>query len=111
MLELISVLHDERALAGAHDVLLQGPLAFVAGKGRGGKHKGPEEPGAVELFDISDPRRLRSIHRTRFEGLGPDHDMACRDGFIYFTDQDDNRLGVVAVVDEGVRGMMESNGK
>ena len=43
-LELIGVLHDDDALNGAHDVELQGDIAYVAGKG-----------GNLAIIDISDP--------------------------------------------------------
>jgi len=43
-LELVGVLHDDRALNRAHDVELQGDLAFVPGKG-----------GSLAIIDISDP--------------------------------------------------------
>ena len=53
-LELVGVLHDDKALDRAHDVELQGNLAFVPGKG-----------GSLAIVDISDPRKPRlvsSIH-------------------------------------------------
>lgn len=43
-LELVGVLHDDHALQGAHDVELQGDVAYVAGKG-----------GNLALIDVSDP--------------------------------------------------------
>ncbi len=43
-LELIGVLHDDAALNGAHDVQLQGDVAYVAGKG-----------GSLAIIDVSDP--------------------------------------------------------
>ncbi len=43
-LELVGLLHDDRALNRAHDVELQGDLAFVPGKG-----------GSLAIIDVSDP--------------------------------------------------------
>ena len=43
-LELVGLLHDDRALNRAHDVELHGDLAYVAGKG-----------GSLAIIDVSDP--------------------------------------------------------
>ena len=45
-LALVSVLHDDLALQGPHDIELQGDLAYVAGKW-----------GSFAIVDVSDPRR------------------------------------------------------
>ena len=50
---VLSVLVDETALAGAHDVELQGNLAFVAGKG-----------GSLAVIDVADPARPRISGRS-----------------------------------------------
>ena len=44
----VAVLHDDNALAGAHDVELQGNFAYVPGKG-----------GSLAIIDIADPRKPR----------------------------------------------------
>ena len=49
-LELVGLLRDDRALNRAHDVELQGDLAFVPGKG-----------GSLAIIDISDPTAPRLI--------------------------------------------------
>jgi hypothetical protein len=49
-MELAGVLHHERALAGAHDVQLQGNYAYVAGKG-----------GSVAIVDVSDAQHPRLV--------------------------------------------------
>jgi hypothetical protein len=43
-LKLVGLIHDDRALNRAHDVELQGDLAFVAGKG-----------GSLAIIDVADP--------------------------------------------------------
>ena len=52
---LVSVLHDKKALAGIHDVQLQGRYAYVAGKGPGGTIE--EGMGSFAIIDITDPRK------------------------------------------------------
>ena len=52
-LELVGVIHDDRALNRAHDVEVQGDLAFVAGKG-----------GSLAIIDISEasaPKLISSL--------------------------------------------------
>lgn len=49
-LELVGVLHHDRALNRAHDVELEGNLALVAGKG-----------GSLAIVDVADPRRPRLV--------------------------------------------------
>lgn len=46
----MGLLRDKRALNGAHDVELQGDLAFVAGKG-----------GSLAHIDVSDPASSRLV--------------------------------------------------
>jgi len=49
-MRLLSVVHHPRALSRAHDVDLQGNLAFVAGKG-----------GSVAVIDVADPARPKLL--------------------------------------------------
>ena len=53
--KLVALLHDEKALAGIHDVQLQGNYAYVTGKGPDGTIK--EGKGSFAIIDISDPRK------------------------------------------------------
>ena len=49
-LEVLSVLQDDRAFSRAHDVEVQGPLAFFTGKG-----------GSVAVVDVSQPEKPRLV--------------------------------------------------
>lgn len=68
-LELVSVLRDERAFAGAHDIEIRDGLAFVAGKGftsraapGGGKY--PYEKGrggSLAIVDVKNPAAAKVL--------------------------------------------------
>lgn len=55
-MKCLSVCRDPAALGGAHDIELQGDLAFVAGKGAGGHRPVSQRaPGTFGILDVRDP--------------------------------------------------------
>lgn len=59
-MHVLSSIHDPR-LAGAHDIQLQGNLAFIAGKGPGGNREPPFGAGSFGIVDVSTPEAIHVV--------------------------------------------------
>ena len=71
---------------------------------------------AIQLFDISDPAKMRSAAAQKFpmlfamgsETVHSGHDLVYRNGLIYVTAQFDDAVGIIRVNDSRLRTLMDS---
>lgn len=86
-MKCVSACRDPVALGGAHDIELQGDLAFVAGKGSGGhRPEAQRAAGSFGVVDVRDPRRPSVVGSLSFgeEGAWLQAETVLPDGPVCF---------------------------
>lgn len=83
-------------MRGPNGLAVAGQVVFLAGG------------QTVEAIDVSDPSKPRKLAAQKLPDALPTsgdnaHDLVYRDGYLYVTGQNDNRLVILRVLDEAIR--------